>query len=90
MTNKNDPSCKRELRIKLGLEIKRLRKSKGISIRSFETLEGAVDRYTLSKIENGKIMPSIPTLMRICSVLGITLSAFFSGFENDLDPKEEV
>ena len=70
------------------MEIQKLRKSKGISIRNFETLEGAVDRYTLSKIENGKIMPSIPTLMRICSVLGISLSAFFRGFEDGQDQKE--
>ena len=66
---------------KLGAQIKKVRISKGISIRNFEMHEDSIDRFTLSKIENGKIMPSVYTLHKICKVLNIKLKVFFEGFD---------
>ncbi len=82
---RGDVNEKKEFSVKLGLEIKKLRKLKGISIRNFETMTGAIDRYTLSKIENGKIMPTILTLKKICTVLDTSLGRFFTDFEKNED-----
>ena len=59
---------------KLGARIRKIREKKGLSSREFESYEFSVDRHALSKIENGKTIPSGFTLYKISKILDISLS----------------
>jgi transcriptional regulator with XRE-family HTH domain len=63
----------------LGSHLKKVRKSRRLSIREVE-LRGDIDRSILSKIENGTRNCTIYTLKKICAALGITLTDFFKDF----------
>lgn len=67
----------------LGKRIRALRESKNISIKEFESLENSIDRHALSRIENGKVTPSIYTLYKICQALKITQTELLNGFESE-------
>lgn len=54
----------------LGIQIKRVRELKGLSLKELGDLLGGVDHSTLSKIENGKSKPSKRTLGSLANVLG--------------------
>jgi transcriptional regulator with XRE-family HTH domain len=61
----------------LGARVRMLREKKGISLRQFETYEGALDRQALAKIEKGLKMPTAFTLYRIAQVIGVKVEDFF-------------
>ena len=67
----------------LGKRIRAFRESKNISIKEFESLENSIDRHALSRIENGKVTPSIYTLYKICQALKITQTELLNGFESE-------
>lgn len=55
----------RELRTERGLSIRALAEASGLAVN------------TLSLIENGRISPSVSTLYRAASALGVVITAFF-------------
>ena len=67
----------------LGKRIRAFRESKNISIKEFESLENSIDRHALSRIENGRVTPSIYTLYKICQALKITQTELLNGFESE-------
>jgi transcriptional regulator with XRE-family HTH domain len=68
---------KQKLAIELGRRIKQIRLSKGFSLKYFESFDNSIDRHRLSKIENGKTIPSIYTLMKIGVILDVEIKEFF-------------
>ena len=62
-----------------GEHLRKIREQKGISLRELE-LRGDVDRHTLSKIENGKMNPSLYNLKRICEMMEISFEELFKDF----------
>lgn len=70
--------------MKLGEYIKNFRKRRGLSQRQFASLCGVSNGY-ISMLEEGKnprtnepIVPSLQTLKKICSVIGISIHELFS------------
>jgi transcriptional regulator with XRE-family HTH domain len=68
---------KQKLAIELGKRIKQIRLSKGFSLKYFESFDNSIDRHRLSKIENGKTIPSIYTLLKIGNLLDVEINEFF-------------
>lgn len=64
----------------LGIQIKKARISKGISLKHFEAKDGAIDRHDLSRIESGQKVPNLYTIYRICLTLEIELKDLFQNF----------
>jgi transcriptional regulator with XRE-family HTH domain len=71
----------------LGRRIKALREEKKISLKEFESSSITIDRHSLSRIENGKTVPSSYTLFKICQILQVPLSELFAGFEGNFPKK---
>lgn len=69
----------------IGSRIKALREAKGLSARQLAKA-ASLDPTQISKIENGKSTPSLQALTRICNVLEIKLSEFFSDESDVLAP----
>jgi len=64
-----------------GAYIRQLRKDKGLSLRKMEELaDYQFDRHTLSRIENGRISPTIYTLFKISQVLKIDFRDVLKNF----------
>ncbi len=59
-----------EVLIELGSKIRQARKAKGLSLKEF-AYESAIEKASLSRIENGRTNLTIFTLARICESLGI-------------------
>ena len=72
---------KAEFQKQLGKHLKKVRNKKGISLRELE-LHGAIDRATISQIENGLINPTMYTMKKICDALEISLSDFFREYKD--------
>ncbi len=68
---------KQKLAVELGKQIRQIRLSRGFSLKYFESIDNSIDRHRLSKIENGKTLPSIYTLLRIGIHLNVELKEFF-------------
>lgn len=64
---------------KMGSIIRRYRNEKGLKLLELSELTG-VKSSMLSKIENGRMIPTIPTLFTIIHKLGIAPDAFFAEF----------
>ncbi|WP_227766384.1 helix-turn-helix domain-containing protein [Zhaonella formicivorans] len=62
--------------MKIPVRIISLRRKKGYSTKKFAFLAG-INHADLLNIEQGLIEPTILTLERICTALGITLAEFF-------------
>jgi transcriptional regulator with XRE-family HTH domain len=87
MTEQHDPSgalttdevCRviservRELRLDLGLTMERLAEDAGLSL------------GMLSKIENGQTSPSLGSLTALANAVGVPLTAFFRGLDEEQD-----
>lgn len=71
--------------MEIGSRVRILRESKGLSARQLAEA-ASLDPTQISKIENGKSTPSLQALERICNVLGIKLSEFFSDESSSLSP----
>ena len=61
----------------IGPKINKLRKSKGLSLLKLGEHTG-MSAGLLSKIERGRLVPTLSTLMRIAMVFGVGLDHFFS------------
>ncbi|MCL5781504.1 MAG: helix-turn-helix domain-containing protein [Firmicutes bacterium] len=61
----------------VGRKITELRTTQGISLTNLAKRSG-IAQSSLSYIESGKTQPTVETVEKICTALGITLSEFFS------------
>lgn len=61
----------------LGEAIKNIRTAKGLSQGEMQKRTGILRSY-LSRVENGHTVPSLATLQRLASAMGVALSDFFS------------
>ena len=66
-----------DIRIKIGLRIKELRKAKGLSQEQL-ALKAEIDRTYMASVENGKRNVAIVNIEKIVRSLEITLSEFFN------------
>ncbi len=62
----------------IGAKIHRLRKTKGLSLVKLGEHTG-MSAGLLSKIERGRLVPTLQTLLRIATVFGVGLDHFFVG-----------
>lgn len=62
--------------IKLGSTVRRLRESKGLSLRAIAEQSGFSASF-ISQVENDQASPSISSLERIAGAFGLTLAEFF-------------
>jgi transcriptional regulator with XRE-family HTH domain len=69
----------------VGTRLKELRTERGLSQRALAGLAG-ITAGALSQMENGLTSPSVSTLKRILSALGVSMAAFFSECE---EPHQE-
>lgn len=73
----------------IGLRIKELRLTRtNLSQNDFANKIG-LDRTYLSRIETGKQNLTLDTIASICSCLGVSLSAFFEPFDEEIGDKDE-
>lgn len=75
------PKSSPEKSLQIGLRVKHARIIAGIRMRELAEKIGCAES-SISKIENGHIIPSLPMLQRIVEALGRDLSSFFGA---DLD-----
>ena len=61
----------------IGDRIRRLRTDRGLSVRTLAATAGFSPSF-ISQVEHGQVSPSIASLERIASALGITLGGFFT------------
>lgn len=73
----------------LGTKIREYRKSLGMTATSLAEKVG-VELATISKIENNKANPSMPTLYKIAEALNTTPSKLLDGVEQPIIQKEVV
>lgn len=64
----------------VGEHVRRLRAQAGLSLRGLATASG-FSPSLLSQLENGIVSPSIHSMEKISSALGVTLAAFFSAVD---------
>ena len=80
-----DPHAVRDIRVNnlemaIGHEVRTLRKKLGITGSDLANATG-ISLGMLSKIENGNTSPSLTTLQALAKALGVSVTAFFSRFE---------
>lgn len=63
---------------KIGERVRELRKQQGLSQEKF-ALKAEIDRTYLAGIEQGKRNPSIKSLEKIITCLGVSFHQFFEG-----------
>jgi transcriptional regulator with XRE-family HTH domain len=68
----------------LGEAIKNIRTAKGLSQGEMQKRTGILRSY-LSRVENGHTVPSLATLQRLASAMGVALSDFFSANGQPVD-----
>jgi transcriptional regulator with XRE-family HTH domain len=62
----------------VGLQLRRLRRARGMTLLELSTRAGCSDGY-LSSVENGSITPTLSALSTLAAVLGADVGAFFAG-----------
>ena len=67
---------KEDLSKRIGNKLKELRKSMGLSMKQLAE-ETGLSPPLFSRIENGLVMPSIPTLQKISNILKVDIGYFF-------------
>lgn len=72
--------------IGIGKRIKEIRKKQHITISSLASNAG-VSNGLISRIENGRTIPSLPVLLEVISALEIDASTFFEGVEKKTGAK---
>ncbi|WP_440121067.1 helix-turn-helix domain-containing protein [Tenacibaculum sp. Ill] len=72
--------------IGIGKRIKEIRKKQHITINTLAT-NAQVSNGLISRIENGRTIPSLPVLLEIISALEIDASTFFEGVEKKTGSK---
>ena len=68
--------------VDIGKRIKELRKSKQKTISDI-ALKAGVTAGLISKIENGRTIPSLPVFLKIVDALGVELRDFFDGIQKE-------
>lgn len=76
MTRDRSPPAGTDLRI--GARLKHARLLAGIRIRELAERVGCSEGM-ISKVENGRVVPSLPLLQRLVDALGRDLASFFNG-----------
>ncbi|MCW1887369.1 cupin domain-containing protein [Luteolibacter flavescens] len=66
--------------VELASRIKAARMSKGYTLDRVAEISG-LGKGLLSKVENFRVTPSLPTLAKICEALGMSLSELFEGLD---------
>ena len=61
----------------LGVSIRKIRQAKGLSQGEMQKRTGILRSY-LSRVENGHTVPSLATLQRLASAMGVALADFFA------------
>lgn len=69
----------------VGSRITKWRLQRGLSTNRLAKMAG-IGQSTLREIELGIKQPTLPTLSRICSALGLTLAEFFAENGQELSP----
>ena len=72
--------------IGIGKRIRAIRKKNGITISTIASTAG-VSNGLVSRIENGRTIPSLPVLLELISALEIDASTFFEGVEKKAGAK---
>jgi transcriptional regulator with XRE-family HTH domain len=67
--------------VELASRIKSARLSKGYTLDRVAELSGLA-KGLLSKVENFRVTPSLPSIARICEALGLTMSELFAGLDD--------
>ena len=70
-----------DVRIKIGLRIRELRKAKGLSQEQL-ALKADIDRTYMASVENGKRNVSIINIEKIIIALDENFESFFKGFKS--------
>ena len=70
-----------DIRAKIGLRIKELRKAKGLSQEQL-ALKAEIDRTYMASVENGKRNVAIVNIEKIIVALDESFESFFKGFKN--------
>jgi transcriptional regulator with XRE-family HTH domain len=68
------------IKTKIGLRIKELRKMKKLSQEKLG-LEASIDRTYVASVENGKRNISIENIEKLTKALGVSFEEFFKGIE---------
>jgi len=71
-----------ELEAAIGARIRKLRLEKGLTLDDLATSSG-VSRAMISRIERAEASPTASLLARVCAALGLSLSTFFAGQDED-------
>jgi transcriptional regulator with XRE-family HTH domain len=84
---RQDPHAVRDrpekvLEVAIGREVRAVRKKLGITVADLASSTG-ISLGMLSKIENGITSPSLTTLQALSRALGVPLSSFFRGYEEE-------
>ena len=69
-----------DIRAKIGLRIKELRKAKGLSQEQL-ALKADIDRTYMASVENGKRNVAVVNIEKIIIALGENFESFFKGFD---------
>jgi transcriptional regulator with XRE-family HTH domain len=67
--------------VELSARIKKLRISQGLTLEQLAGRAG-IAKGMLSKIENFRVTPSLPTLVKLSDALGTTISSLFDGLDH--------
>ena len=70
------------LELAIGREVRAHRRQQNITVAELAQLTG-ISIGMVSKIENGNTSPSLSTLQTLSNALGVTLTSFFRGFEEN-------
>jgi len=76
-----------EIKHLIGIQIKNLRKSKGMTQEGFAEKAGISSKY-LSSIERGKENPTLDTLLRLFTLLDIEFTDVFNGTDRQKSREE--
>lgn len=68
-----------------GRKVKELRLEKGMTLRDLAKVSGCSISF-LSQVERDLVSPTVASLRKISEALGITISSFFDGSDNENDP----
>jgi XRE family transcriptional regulator, master regulator for biofilm formation len=72
----------------VGKRIKEIRQKRGLSVRELAKKMDTSHSY-ISRVENGKVTPSLETLVKMAEVLECNVSDFFDN-ENKIEADEEL
>jgi transcriptional regulator with XRE-family HTH domain len=67
-----------EITVRFGERVRKLRKRKGFAQEGFAA-HCQVDRSYMGSIERGEVSPTLDTILKIATGLGVTLAQLFRG-----------